>query len=218
MAIRAVCFDFDGLMFNTEHVFYDAAEVLLGRRQIPMSKGAMDSMLGRRPPESFRSLVSYLGIDEDPLELLAESRIIFADLLDSRLQPMPGLFELLDHVEELQLPKGVATSSPREYLDELLDRYRLKDRFAVTLTAEDVTHGKPHPEIYLTAASRMGVAAPEMLVLEDSQTGTKAGVSAGACVVSIPHDHTADHCFEGAAHIASGLDDPRIRMLLASCH
>jgi beta-phosphoglucomutase-like phosphatase (HAD superfamily) len=77
-----------------------------------------------------------------------------------------------------------------------------------------VTHGKPHPEIYLKAADSLGVAPAEMLVLEDSQAGTQAGVAAGAFVVSIPHEHTAEHDFSGARHLATSLADPFILNLI----
>ena len=121
--IRAVCFDLDGLMFNTEHVFYESAEVLLQRRGHAMSRGAMDAMLGRRPLESFQALIDYLGLTEGPAELLTESRVVFHELLATKLQPMPGLFELLDLIEKMGLPKGVATSSPRDYLEDVFSRF-----------------------------------------------------------------------------------------------
>ena len=142
-AIRAVCFDLDGLMFNTEHVFYESADVLLQRRGLAMSRGAMNAMLGRRPLESFQGLIDHLGLTEGPIELLAESRVIFHELLDTKLEPMPGLFELLDLIETSGLPKGVATSSPRDYLDDIFGRFDLSPRFPLQLTAESVTHGKP---------------------------------------------------------------------------
>ena len=207
-AIRAVCFDLDGLMFNTEHVFYESAEVLLGRRSLPMSRGAMDVMLGRRPLESFQALVDFLKLNENPAELLAESRVVFHKLLETRLQPMPGLFELLDLIEARGLPKGVATSSPRDYLENVFARFALMPRFPVSLTAESVTLGKPNPEIYLKAAEQLGVAPDEMLVLEDTQTGTRSGAAAGAFVVSVPHEHTAAHDFSQASYVATGLNDP----------
>lgn len=212
--IRAVCFDLDGLMFNTEHVFYASAEELLGRRGLPMTREVMNAMLGRRPLESFQNLVEMLKLSETPAVLLDESRVIFYELLDSRLETMPGLFELLDRIEAKGLPKGVATSSPRDYLEYMLGRFQLQPRFPVTLTAEDVTHGKPHPEIYQKAAEQLGVTPENMLVLEDSFAGTQAGVAAGAFVVSIPHEHTAEHDFSGTQHLATSLADPFILSLL----
>jgi pseudouridine 5'-phosphatase len=212
--IRAVCFDLDGLMFNTEHVFYESADMLLQRRGLAMSRGAMNAMLGRRPLESFQGLIDHLGLTESPTVLLAESRVIFHELLDTKLVPMPGLFELLDLIDARGLPKGVATSSPRDYLDDIFRRFDLAARFPLQLTAESVTHGKPHPEIYLKAAEQLGVLPHEMLVLEDTQTGTRAGAAAGAFVVAVPHDHTSDHDFSMASYIATGLHDPFIARLV----
>jgi len=206
--IHAVCFDLDGLMFNTEHVFYASAEVLLQRRGFSMSRGAMDAMLGRRPLESFQALIDFLGLKEGPAELLTESRVVFHKLLETDLQPMPGLFELLDLIESVGLPKGVATSSPRDYLENVFSRFNLGGRFPISLTAESVVHGKPNPEIYLKAAEQLGVRPEEMLVLEDTQTGTRAGAAAGAFVISVPHEHTAGHDFSQAGYVATGLNDP----------
>lgn len=215
--IRAVCFDLDGLMFNTEHVFYESADVLLQRRGLAMSRGAMDAMLGRRPLESFQGLIDFLGLKEGPAELLAESRVIFHELLVTKLQPMPGLFELLDLIEDAGLPKGVATSSPRDYLENVFGRFNLLSRFPIALTAESVVHGKPNPEIYLKAAEQLGVQPGEMLVLEDTQTGTRAGAAAGAFVVSVPHEHTATHDFSQASYVATGLNDPFVTGLIQRC-
>lgn len=212
--IRAVCFDLDGLMFNTEHVFFDAGGELLRRRGHEMTIDVMNVLIGRRPLESFKALVEHLQLTDDPVELLAESRVIFDAMLLTRLAPMPGLFELLDLIDACGLPKGVATSSPRHYLHTVLDRFELRPRFPMTLTAEDVTLGKPNPEIYLKAAKALGVEPAEMLVLEDSHAGTKAGVAAGAHVVSVPHEFTAAHDFAGAKHIATGLSDPYLARLL----
>ena len=139
---------------------------------------------------------------------------LFIDMLDEHLAPMPGLFELLDHIERSGLPKGVATSSDRRYLRRILSRYEILERFHMTLTAEDVTEGKPHPEIYLKAAERLCIEPEEMLVLEDSHNGTKAAAAAGAHIISIPHRYSAHQDFSPARHVASSLIDPHVLNLL----
>jgi len=213
--IRAVCFDLDGLMFNTEHVFFDAGGELLRRRGHQMTVDVMNVLIGRRPHESFRALVKHLDLRDTPESLLAESKEIYEAMLAVRLAPMPGLFDLLERIEARQLPKGVATSSPRHYLNSVLGRFELLPRFDITLTAEDVTHGKPNPEIYLKAAEQFGVEPAEMLVLEDSHAGTQAAVNAGAHVVSVPHEFTLGHDFTGAKHVAHSLQDPYLQQVLA---
>jgi HAD superfamily hydrolase (TIGR01509 family) len=216
MTIQAVVFDLDGLMFNTEDVFDISGHELLQRRGLAMTDEIRDAMLGRRPTEAFANMLRLTGISEAIDDLMVESREIFYGLLDDHLQPMAGLFELLDHLDGLALPKAVATSSPRAYMQDMLNRFLLLDRFHETLTAEDVTRGKPEPDIYLKAAERLGVEPSRMIVLEDSEAGTRAAAAAGAIAISIPHRHTARHDFSAATHIVESLADPIIYRLLAT--
>jgi len=215
MPITAAVFDLDGLMFNTEDVFDIAGNELLRRRALKMTDDIRNSMLGRRAPEAFRNLLDMTGLDEPIDALIIESQDIFMALLDEHLQPMPGLFELLDHIQSLSLPTAVATSSHREYVEDLLGRYDLHSKFDTTCTQEDVERGKPEPDIYLLAAERLGVPPTEMIVFEDSEAGTKAASTAGAVTISVPHRHTASHDFSSATHIAKSLADPIIYELFA---
>lgn len=212
--IRAVVFDLDGLMFNTEEVFNRSGREQLRRRGKELTDELVARMMGRRAAEAFAAMVEMHGFTDTIEELQRESREIFYEMLNEHLAPMPGLFELLELLETRQLPKGVATSSSRDYLQDILGRFELVHRFPMTLTAEDVEMGKPHPEIYLKAARRIGVDPREMLVLEDSEAGTLAGAAAGAVVVSVPHEFSRMHDFSAASYIASGLNDPKLLAML----
>ena len=213
--IRAVVFDLDGLMFNTEDIFNDVGRLVLQRRGKEMTRELLSQMMGRRAPEALGLMIEFHGLTDDTVDgLLDETRTLFTELAVDRLAPMPGLHALLDRIEARGLAKGVATSSGRRYLEEILHRFDLLDRFAMTLTAEDVTHGKPHPEIYLTAAERLKVAPGEMLVLEDSHAGTTAAVGAGAVAISVPNDHSRHQDFSHATYVATRLDDPYVLRLL----
>lgn len=213
-SIRGVVFDLDGLMFNTEEVFHHAGNELLQRRGHVLTRELLSRMMGRRPKESFALLITELKLSETVEDLLAESDELFHAMLETELAPMPGVFELLGELESRGLPKGVATSSPRPYLERVLNRFDLLSRFSFTLTAEDVTHGKPHPEIYQTAAERLQMAPDELIVFEDSETGSKAAAAAGAYVVAVPHDYSRDHNFSHVHHVATSLGDPFIRRVL----
>ncbi len=212
--IKAVVFDLDGLMINTEEIYCLTGTEQLRRRGKTATRELFDRMMGRRPPEAFQIMIEMMDLSESYEVLLEESVVIFEELLDEHLRPMPGLFQLLARIEMLNLPKGVATSSRRNYLEQMLSRFELLDRFHTTLTAEDVTHGKPHPEIYLKAAERLEIEAAEMLVLEDSQAGTESAAAAGAYVISVPHEHSRAHDFSQASAIAERLNDPVVLDLL----
>jgi HAD superfamily hydrolase (TIGR01509 family) len=213
-AIRAVVFDLDGLMFNTEDIFNEVGREVCRRRGKEMTRELLQQMMGRRAPEAIGVLIDYHGLTDSVESLMHESWVLFFELAGDRLAPMPGLFELLAHIERRGLPMAVATSSRRTYLEEILGRFDLLGRFHFTLAAEDVTHGKPHPEIYLTAAARLGISPGEMLVLEDSHAGSKAGASAGAVVVAVPNDHSRYQDFSHSSRVASRLDDACVLQLL----
>ena len=143
-----------------------------------------------------------------------ETKELFEEIAEHSLATMPGLHEVLELAEAKNLPLAVATSSPRAYMTTLLERFELLHRFHFTLTAEDVTHGKPHPEIYQLAASRLNVSPSQMLVLEDSETGTRAAHAAGAYIISVPNRHTVFGDFSMSRLRIDSLLDKRLHDLL----
>ncbi len=212
--IQAVVFDMDGLMLNTEDVFDVAGRRLLERRGLEMTDVIRHSMLGRRPLDAFNALISHTGITDPIEDLMHETRELFEEIAEHSLATMPGLHEVLELAEAKNLPRAVATSSPRAYMTPLLERFELLHRFHFTLTAEDVTHGKPHPEIYQLAANRLNVSPSRMLVLEDSETGTRAAHAAGAYIVSVPNRHTMVGDFSMSRLRIDSLLDKRLHDLL----
>lgn len=217
-AIGAVVFDLDGLMFNTEDLYREALRHLVARRGREFSQEVYDAMMGRPAPVALGILIDRLQLTDTVEELATESFAMVLDLMASRAAPMPGLLDLLAALERRGLPKAIATSSNRFFMERLLGQFGLLERFAFTLTAEDVTQGKPHPEIYLTAAQRFDLPPQRLLVLEDSGTGSRAAVQAGAYTVAVPGDHSRGHCFDGVKFIADSLADARLWQVLTLDH
>jgi len=211
---RAVVFDLDGLMFNTEDLYQEVGGELLRRRGHTFSLELLDRMMGRPGKIALQIMIDFHGLDATVEQLAAETDEVFPAILDARLALMPGLAELLDELEAAEIPKAIATSSRLNFVTSVLGRFELAPRFQFVLTAEDVVDGKPHPEIYLTAARRLGFPPAQILVLEDSANGCKAAVAAGTIAVAVPGGHSRRHDFSGAALVADSLADPRIYGLL----
>jgi HAD superfamily hydrolase (TIGR01509 family) len=209
-SVRAVVFDMDGLMFNSEDVYHEVGTELMRRRGCEFTRELCDAIMGRPPRDCFEMMIQWHGLDERWQAMAAESEAIFIDLLDGWLATMPGLLELLDRLESAEIPKAIGTSSSRRLLHECVSRFGLEPRFEFMLAAEDIVHGKPHPEIYLKAAERFGVPPQEMAVLEDSQAGCRAGAAAGALVVAVPGPHSQSQDFSAAAVIVESLADLRL--------
>jgi HAD superfamily hydrolase (TIGR01509 family) len=214
MAIRAVVFDLDGLMFDTEALFFRASSEVLASRGKRFTPEIMKALIGRRAIEVAGWLKTLAGLDEPPEVILAEVKERFNAEVDTAVHPTPGLFALLDRLGRRGLPSAVATSSGRSYADRLLTRHGLADRFAFVLASEDVTRGKPDPEIYLKAADRFGEPASAILVLEDSPAGLAAARAAGTFAVGIPHDHSPAEALRSADLIVPRLDDPALIALI----
>ncbi len=212
--LRAVVFDMDGLMFNSEDVYTLAGIELLRRRGREFTADLKDAMMGIPPRESFEIMIQHHGLPESWDVLARESNEIFLALLPEHLTLMPGLLELLDALEKAGIAKAIATSSGRRLTAACLGPFDLTRRFQFVLTSEDITHGKPHPEVYLTAAKRFGVLPSQMLVLEDSQNGCRAAAAAGARVVAVPGEHSRRHDFSVASLVIDSLDDRRLYDLL----
>ncbi|MBN2473493.1 MAG: HAD family phosphatase [Pirellulales bacterium] len=213
-APHAVVFDMDGLMFNTEEVYTRVGTELLGRRGCEFTVELKNAIMGMRPQPTFETMIRRLALDDTWEQLAAESNEIFLGLLDERLAPMPGLPELLDALEVAEIPKAIATSSDRELATAVLSRFDLPPRFRFILTSEDVTHGKPDPEIYCKAADRFGLGAGETLVLEDSENGCRAAAAAGAFTVAVPGEHSREHDFSAATLVIDSLGDARLYEVL----
>jgi len=210
----AVVFDMDGLMFNTEEVYWDVATELLARRGLVFTQELNAAIMGRPPKPCFETIIRWHNLNERWEDLAAESESLFLQLVESRLAPMPGLFELLEALEAAGIPKAVCTSSRRRVLEKLLGVFDLEPRFAFTLTAEDVAEGKPHPEIYLRAAERFGIRPEEMMVLEDSPAGCAAGRAAGAFVIAVPNVNSKGMEFSCAHLVVPSLASPAIYEVL----
>ncbi|MFG0263580.1 MAG: HAD family hydrolase [Rhodopirellula sp. JB055] len=214
MHLLGVALDMDGLLFDTERIYFQVGQVLLQRRGHTFTLELQQKMMGRIGLSAIGQMIEHHGLDDDPVTLLAESDDVYGELLLAELRPMPGLDEWIERLKNSGLPFGLATSSRRKFVDQILPTTPWAHELAFVLTGDDVTHGKPNPEMYLKAADRLGVSPSQMLVLEDSGNGAKAAVSAGAVTVAVPNEHTRSHAFEDVHLVADSLADQRLWDLL----
>jgi pseudouridine 5'-phosphatase len=212
--IHGVAFDMDGLMLNTEDLYEKVGHLLMERRGKTYRDDVRQRMIGLPAEQAFAVLIQAEQLRETWQELHEETEKIFEDILPTQLKAMIGLNELLNLLDEQQLPRCVATSSTRAFATRALSQVGMLERVDFIITAEDVPKGKPHPDIYLESAKRMNISIANTLVLEDSPTGTRAGVAAGAYVVSVPNQHTRHGPFQGCQWIARSLQDERIHRLI----
>ncbi len=212
----AIVLDMDGLMFNTEDIYDTSGQELLSRRGFEFTLELKRRMMGRTAHAAFSEMRNFLGLSESIEQLQKESDEIWLRLLPDRIAKLQGLDWLLDTADGHGIPLAVATSSPSRLASRALSHFELEKRFRHIVTGDMVSQGKPHPEIYLTAAGRLGVDAERMLVFEDSPVGSKAAVARGARTVAVPGAHNDGEDYSHVWRVVEALDAPEIRELAGS--
>ncbi len=198
MSIRAILFDMDGLMIDTEPLYWEVARRLAREHGATVSDPTLRRMMGRSRHESMEIFRQDCGIIDASTEQLLERREnLMLERYRHGVAPMPGLLPMLRQFAD-RLEMAVVTSSPRKFTDVLLPALGIDRYFRVVQTGDGITNGKPDPEIYLEATRKLGLSANECVVLEDSRAGALAGHRAGCTVIAIPTPLTAGEDFSFA--------------------
>ncbi len=184
--VRAVVFDMDGLLFDTETLYRDAtiAAALEAGHDMPLELYL--STIGT-PLQGTREIFeAHYGAGFGFDDFWAKAKQRFAMAVETQLRLKAGVIELLALLDELALPRAVATSSHHEHARHHLTAFGLTDRFHAVIAHGDYARGKPHPDPFLKAAERLGVEPARCLALENSYHGVRAASSAGMMTIMVP--------------------------------
>ena len=204
--MRALIFDFDGLIVDTESAIYEAWRDLYVAHghdlPLPTYVQCVGSVFGHYDPMA--ALESLIGgpVDWDTHLPMKDSRIRAGQ---QGLDTMPGIRELLAEARTAEIPCVVASSSQRTHVEGWLNRVGIMDRFQFVRSRDDVARAKPFPDLFLLAAEGLDLAPEETLVLEDSSNGLRAALAAGAPCLIVPSPVTRGSDFTGAAALRETL-------------
>ena len=212
--IKAVIFDMDGLMFDTESLFSKVQTEIAKKRGKVFNLEIQNKMMGRKPFDAIKVMVDELGINEDPKKIARERDEAYLNLLKTDSKNMPGLFEFLDLLDKHEIKKAIASGSHHEWINILLEKFNIRDRFDVIISGQDVKIAKPAPEIYNKTVSALNLKSVECLVLEDAVNGIKAAKAAGCLAVAIPNQFTKHQNFSEADYVIGSLSDTALKNIL----
>jgi beta-phosphoglucomutase family hydrolase len=201
---QAAIFDMDGTLVHTEPLHQQSWIRAMGEVGIDLDVAHYDTHFSGRPGrETTRDLYGFTP--EQAEEMSRRLTTIFWELAAGNVEPLPGVRTFLTKIADI--PKGVATSARRHSAARMLEELGLIDYFGAIVTADDIAHGKPDPEIFLVAAERLGVAPEKCVVFEDSIAGVTAAKAAGMYCAAIT---TSRVQFPEADLTFSEWDDPRL--------
>ncbi len=183
---EAVIFDLDGLLFDTESLYQEAIMAAANDVRQEMTPAIFHSMIGRPWLLTRAFLVEHYGSSFPVDEFRAAWNRHFDVIVETRLALKPGVLELLDALDTLGLPRGIATSSSHKTVQHHLGAHDLGDRFHHIVASGDYAAGKPAPDPSLLAAERLGVEPHLCVALEDSHNGVRSAAAAGMMTIMVP--------------------------------
>ena len=215
--IRAIIFDFDGTVIDTETAWYiafrDAYKEHGVDSTLEMYSLCIGTSLQAFNPYEYLVVNLHLPIDLDSFRQSVHER--HATLMDAE-KMRPGIMDYLNSARAKRLKIALASSSKLDWVEKFLEKLQIREYFDCIRTANDVEHVKPDPELYLQTLQCLGVTADEAIAIEDSPNGAKAAVAAGVHCVVVPNTITKLLEFERFSQMANSLTEIDFEDLLSS--
>jgi HAD superfamily hydrolase (TIGR01509 family) len=216
--IKALIFDFDGLILDTETPDVHAWENIYAEYGFPFPLDSWAQIIGGMGASTFDAAAHLQSLLSDPLDLAAlqQRQNHLSHALVAQQPVMPGVIDYLQEAKRLGLKLAIASSSPHSWVDTHAQRLGVFEYFDQIICADDVGSGrtKPNPDLFLAALDQLRVKKREALVFEDSPNGVRAAKAAGIFVVAVPNSVTSRLSIEHADLTLSSLADLSLPELL----
>jgi beta-phosphoglucomutase len=207
MQPMAVIFDMDGVLIDSYEAHLASWNRMLADRGLSMSPEQFAETFGQTSREIIRAnWPDQAGDPETVARWDAEKEAHYRQILQEAFPTMPGAGELLEQLDRAGFALAVGSSGPPENVQVCLDNLPGGDRFQAAVTGRDVTHGKPHPEVFLKAAEKLDVAPGRCAVIEDALAGLEAASRAGMVAVALTGTSPPEQLAEKARAVVDSLE------------
>lgn len=217
----AVLFDMDGTLLDSEHLHWDSAmEIIDEHRQCEAPEPKVEDWIGWNESLFWDAMRKDFALTPNNQELTDMRSAVFERMFRERgPRWMTGVLPLLETLSHGGLPMAVVTAAPRQQLDLVAEHADFSRWFQTWLSGEsDTERSKPHPDPYLEAAQRLGIAPERCLAIEDSPTGTASAAAAGCYTIAVPSLPLPAEQFRAADKVMLDLRELRAWLLDRACH
>ncbi|MHA7944491.1 HAD family hydrolase [Formosa sp. 3Alg 14/1] len=207
--LKAVLFDMDGVIVNTEPLHYKAYYDMFKTVGIEVPLALYQSYTGRSTISTCKGICEHFGLENDPEELVQLKRKAFQKLFknDPDLDLLPGVLDLIQNYYNNGLTLVLASSASQITIHDVFTRFELDQYFKGRVSGADLEASKPHPEIFERAAEIAGFKPSECMVIEDSTSGIKASHAAGIYCVAYKSEHSKNQTYTLANKLISDFSE-----------
>jgi beta-phosphoglucomutase len=199
-----VIFDLDGVLVDSSAFHRESWRVVGRERGFEMTDELFWRTFGMPNRQILPMLLHRELSDDEIAELSERKEAVYRQLAAGRMQALPGSRELVNAVAEAGFRIALGSSTPMSNIKVVLDALGIRERFEQIVCSDDVTHGKPHPEVFLKAAAKLGVPPTQCVVIEDAVVGIEAAKAAGMRCLAVATTHPATK-LQGADRVVSDL-------------
>lgn len=178
---RCIIFDMDGVLINSEPLHFDFESKFFESLGISVSRKQHETFVGTTNKTMWENIKKTHKLPFTVSELIEKGQSDFLDYLEhnNSLEPIPGIIDLLNRLQDSGYIPALASSSPQQFINYVLDKCKIEEYFQTKISGDDVKNGKPDPEIFLKTAQMIGLKPEKCLVIEDSEHGVNAAIQAG---------------------------------------
>ncbi len=185
-SLQGALFDWDGVVIDSSAAHERSWDLLAEEEKRPLPPGHFKRGFGRKNTVIIPDILGWTSDPKEIARLDARKEELYREIIRERgIEPLPGVRELLQGLKEAGIPCCVGTSSSRENIETIMDIADLREFFADITSAEDVSQGKPDPEVFVKAAQKIHRQPEDCVVFEDAIHGIEAGLAGGMKVVAV---------------------------------
>ena len=192
--IQTVIFDMDGVIIDSESVYFKIDKQMFDELNIAVSFEEQCSYVGTSSQNMWDSIIRKHSLTDQPDMLMRKEYNLYMEHLANAndLQPIEGVRELINNLHEHNFKLVLASSSRMEAIDIVLNKFKLSEFFTIKVSGSELTHSKPHPEIFQRAAELIKSEPKECIVIEDSKNGVTAAKAAGMKCIGFLNPSSGD--------------------------
>lgn len=212
--MKAVIFDMDGVIIDSEPIHFETDMETMKYLGCNILKEELEKYVGTTNEYMFSDIKKNYNIQKSVEDIINyRAKIIKNKIVQSDLEPIEGIRELLSELQKKNIPAAIASSSPKDFINVVVSKFKLQEYFKYIVSGEEVANGKPAPDVYIETAKKLGVSPKDCTVIEDSKNGVLAAKSAGMRCIGFQNVNSGNQDLSKANIIVKSIAEIKLSYL-----